>query len=83
MLGASAYRPEHVIASQDTRDLIVERGEQDKASEIGRFPRLFSNVESVPPVARLFFDVAYQVFTVVGGDPLAAAFGADEFMFWR
>jgi glyoxylase-like metal-dependent hydrolase (beta-lactamase superfamily II) len=27
----------------------VERGEQDKASEIGRFPRLFRNVESVPP----------------------------------
>jgi glyoxylase-like metal-dependent hydrolase (beta-lactamase superfamily II) len=49
VLGASAYRPEHVIASQDTRDLIVERGEQDKASEIGRFPRLFQNVESVPP----------------------------------
>ena len=49
VLGASAYKPEHIIASQDTRDLIVERGEQDKASEIGRFPRLFRNVESVPP----------------------------------
>ena len=49
VLGAAAYRPEHIIASQDTRDLIVERGEQDKASEIGRFPRLFQNVESVPP----------------------------------
>jgi glyoxylase-like metal-dependent hydrolase (beta-lactamase superfamily II) len=49
VLGAAAYEPEHIIASQDTRDLIVERGEQDKASEIGRFPRLFRNVESVPP----------------------------------
>jgi glyoxylase-like metal-dependent hydrolase (beta-lactamase superfamily II) len=52
VLGASAYKAEgceHIIASQDTRDLIVERGEQDKASEIGRFPRLFQNVESVPP----------------------------------
>jgi len=48
VLGASAYRPEHIIASQDTHDLIVERGEQDKASEIGRFPRLFRDVESVP-----------------------------------
>ena len=37
-----------VIASQDTYDLIVERGEADKASEIGRFPRLFRDVESVP-----------------------------------
>ncbi len=49
VLGASAYQPRHIIASHDTYDLIVERGEQDKASEIGRFPRLFRNVESVPP----------------------------------
>src|SRR6478736_3943530 len=49
VLGASAYQPQQILASQDTRDLIVERGEQDKASEIGRFPRLFQNVESVPP----------------------------------
>ena len=49
VLGASAYAPEHIIASRDTYDLIVERGEQDKASEIGRFPRLFQSVESVPP----------------------------------
>src|SRR3954469_2473471 len=48
VLGASAYQPEHVIASRDTYDLIVERGEADKASEIGRFPRLFDAVESVP-----------------------------------
>ena len=49
VLGASAYGAQQVIASEDTYDLIVERGEADKASEIGRFPRLFSNVESVPP----------------------------------
>ena len=49
VLGASAYNPQHIIASQDTYDLILERGEADKASEIGRFPRLFRNVESVPP----------------------------------
>jgi glyoxylase-like metal-dependent hydrolase (beta-lactamase superfamily II) len=49
VLGASAYAPEHIIASADTLALIQERGEQDKASEIGRFPRLFRNVESVPP----------------------------------
>jgi glyoxylase-like metal-dependent hydrolase (beta-lactamase superfamily II) len=48
VLGASAYRPQQILASQDTYDLIVERGEQDKASEIGRFPRLFRNVETVP-----------------------------------
>ncbi|NBU88006.1 MAG: MBL fold metallo-hydrolase [Betaproteobacteria bacterium] len=49
VLGASAYQASHIIASQDTYDLIVERGEQDKASEIGRFPRLFRNVDTVPP----------------------------------
>ena len=49
VLGAAAYRPEHILASEDTLSLIKERGEQDKASEIGRFPRLFRNVESVPP----------------------------------
>ena len=49
VLGAAAYNPEQIIASRDTYDLIVERGEQDKASEIGRFPRLFDAVESVPP----------------------------------
>jgi glyoxylase-like metal-dependent hydrolase (beta-lactamase superfamily II) len=48
VLGAAAYRPQEIIASEDTRDLIVERGEQDKASEIGRFPRLFRDVETVP-----------------------------------
>src|SRR5213082_3960921 len=39
VLGASGYAPEHVIASHDTYDLIVERGEADVKSEIGRFPR--------------------------------------------
>jgi glyoxylase-like metal-dependent hydrolase (beta-lactamase superfamily II) len=48
VLGATAYRPEHVIASRDTYDLIVERGEADMKSEIERFPRLFRAVESVP-----------------------------------
>src|ERR1043166_2837632 len=29
VLGASAYRAEHIIASRDTYDLIAERGEAD------------------------------------------------------
>jgi glyoxylase-like metal-dependent hydrolase (beta-lactamase superfamily II) len=49
VLGASGFNPQQIIASEDTYDLIVERGEQDKASEIGRFPRLFRDVDSVPP----------------------------------
>ncbi len=48
VLGASAYGASEILASQDTYDLIVERGEADMKSEIGRFPRLFRSVESVP-----------------------------------
>ena len=48
VLGATAYSPQEIIASQDTYDLIVERGEADMKSEIERFPRLFQAVESVP-----------------------------------
>ena len=48
VLGASGYQPQHVIASRDTYDLIVERGDADMKSEIERFPRLFQAVESVP-----------------------------------
>ncbi|MDQ6639695.1 MAG: MBL fold metallo-hydrolase, partial [Pseudomonadota bacterium] len=48
VLGASAYGASEVIASEDTRDLIVERGAQDMKSEIERFPRLFRAVETIP-----------------------------------
>ncbi len=48
VLGASAYKPQEVIASDATLALIKERGRQDMASEIGRFPRLFRGKESIP-----------------------------------
>jgi glyoxylase-like metal-dependent hydrolase (beta-lactamase superfamily II) len=48
VLGASAYGTEGIIASDATYRLIVERGEQDKASEIGRFPRLFRGEDTIP-----------------------------------
>ena len=48
VLGASAYRPQEIIASQATLEMIRERGKEDMASEIGRFPRLFRDVESIP-----------------------------------
>lgn len=48
VLGASAYGARQIIASRDTHDLIVERGQQDYESEVGRFPRLFQSVETVP-----------------------------------
>ena len=48
VLGASAYNAANIIASRDTYDLIVERGQQDYESEAGRFPRLFKGIDSVP-----------------------------------
>jgi len=48
VLGASAYGAQDIIASHDTYDLIVERGEQDWKSEYERFPRLFRGGDSVP-----------------------------------
>jgi len=48
VLGASAYRAEQIIASQRTLGLIRERGRQDMASEIERFPRLFRGAGSIP-----------------------------------
>ncbi len=48
VLGASAYRAPHLVASDATRELIVERGQEDMESEIGRFPRLFRGKETIP-----------------------------------
>ncbi|MBV9980005.1 MBL fold metallo-hydrolase [Bradyrhizobium sp.] len=48
VLGASAYRAEAIVASEETRRLVAERGQQDWDSEYGRFPRLFQDAESIP-----------------------------------
>lgn len=48
VLGASAYAGAEIIASDVTRELIAERGQQDMDSEIGRFPRLFRGREGIP-----------------------------------
>ncbi len=48
VLGASAYSGAEIIASDAAREMIAERGRQDMESEIGRFPRLFRAVESIP-----------------------------------
>jgi glyoxylase-like metal-dependent hydrolase (beta-lactamase superfamily II) len=48
VLGASAYKAQDIVASQETHRLIAERGQQDWDSEFGRFPRLFRDAESIP-----------------------------------
>ena len=49
VFGASAFKASEIIASELARNMIVERGEEDKDSEIGRFPRLFRGQETIPP----------------------------------
>ncbi len=48
VMGASAYGAREIVSSLGTYGLIVERGQQDFESEVGRFPRLFEDVASVP-----------------------------------
>ncbi|MFO1036251.1 MAG: MBL fold metallo-hydrolase [Geminicoccaceae bacterium] len=49
VLGVAGYEERvNVIASDATRDMIVERGQQDMDSEIQRFPRLFRARETIP-----------------------------------
>ena len=49
VLGVAGYEERvNVIASDVTRGMIVERGQQDMDSEIQRFPRLFRARETIP-----------------------------------
>ena len=69
VLGASAYPDAEILASDSTRDLIVERGQQDKDSEIGLpGPPLGSRFDTVPaprmvpaPSGRVFAAWAIRV----------------------
>ncbi len=47
-LGAAAFDADVIIAHEQTRRLIAERGRQDWASEAGRMPRLFAGAETIP-----------------------------------
>ena len=48
VLGASAFDTDVIIAHDNTRALIAERGRQDWESELGRMPRLFKDPASIP-----------------------------------
>jgi glyoxylase-like metal-dependent hydrolase (beta-lactamase superfamily II) len=48
VLGASAFGAEVIVAHDNTRALIAERGRQDWDSELGRMPRLFKDPASIP-----------------------------------
>lgn len=64
VLGASAYKAQGIVASQETHRLIMERGQQDWDSEFGRFPRLFRDAESIPGLTwpTLTFDAGMTLY---------------------
>jgi glyoxylase-like metal-dependent hydrolase (beta-lactamase superfamily II) len=48
VLGASAFDATVILAHENTRALIAERGQQDWESEYARMPRLFKEPDSIP-----------------------------------
>jgi glyoxylase-like metal-dependent hydrolase (beta-lactamase superfamily II) len=48
VLGASAFDAQVIIAHEQTRRLVAERGKEDWDSEYGRMPRLFRDPASIP-----------------------------------
>ncbi|AMJ59335.1 MBL fold metallo-hydrolase [Bosea sp. PAMC 26642] len=48
-LGAPAYGARQIVCSDEARDLILERGEQERANEIARHPHLFRGAETILP----------------------------------
>jgi Zn-dependent protease len=44
---------------------------------------LFVLILGVPAVGNALFDASFWVFAAIGGDPVAAAQGFQEFLFWR
>jgi Zn-dependent protease len=44
---------------------------------------LFAILIAVPGASRVFFDAGFGLFELIGGNPLAASVGFDEFLFWR
>jgi glyoxylase-like metal-dependent hydrolase (beta-lactamase superfamily II) len=47
-LGAAAFDAEVVVAHENTRAMIAERGKEDWDSEAARMPRLFEGAETIP-----------------------------------
>lgn len=48
VLGASAFDADVIVAHENTRMLVAERGRADWESELGRMPRLFKEPDSIP-----------------------------------
>lgn len=68
VLGASAFEADTIIAHDNTRSLVAERGKQDWESELGRMPRLFKEPESVPGLTWPTLTFSDRLTIPLGGD---------------
>ena len=68
VLGASAFDAEVIVASEQTKGLIAERGQQDWESEYARMPRLFEEPESIPGLTWPTMTFRDKVTIELGGD---------------
>src|SRR6266699_1037628 len=68
VLGASAFGADVIVAHDNTRALIAERGRQDWESELGRMPRLFSDPASIPGLTWPTATFSDRLTIVLGGN---------------
>jgi glyoxylase-like metal-dependent hydrolase (beta-lactamase superfamily II) len=68
VLGASAFGADAIIAHDNTRALIAERGLADWESELGRMPRLFLEPSSIPGLTWPTVTFSDRLTIRLGGD---------------
>ncbi|GMA41118.1 MBL fold metallo-hydrolase [Mobilicoccus caccae] len=68
VLGAAAYDAEIIVAHENTKKLIDERGQEDWDSEYGRMPRLFKHPETIPGLTHPTEVFADEYRIDLGGD---------------
>jgi glyoxylase-like metal-dependent hydrolase (beta-lactamase superfamily II) len=68
VLGASAFGADVIVAHDNTRALIAERGRQDWESELGRMPRLFRDPDSIPGLTWPTLTFSDRLTIQLGGD---------------
>ncbi len=67
-LGAAAFDAAVIIAHDETRRLIAERGREDWASEAARMPRLFAGAETIPGLTWPTVTFSDRLSIDLGGD---------------
>ncbi|HLU54073.1 MAG TPA: MBL fold metallo-hydrolase [Pseudonocardia sp.] len=68
VLGASAFDADVIVAHENTRALVAERGKEDWESEFARMPRLAEGADSVPGLTWPTLTFSDRLTIDLGGD---------------